>query len=76
MNPTYFCEYFKNQTGETVLDFVTKARIEKAKELLLSTDFKIYDISQQVGYNDTKYFSKLFRKYFGKFLLNIRKKQK
>ncbi|MEH7097684.1 helix-turn-helix domain-containing protein [Neobacillus vireti] len=65
MNPTYFCEYFKNQTGETVLDFVTKARIEKAKELLLSTDLKIYDISQQVGYNDTKYFSKLFRKHFG-----------
>ncbi|ULT54951.1 response regulator [Neobacillus drentensis] len=65
MNPTYFCEYFKNQTGETVLDFVTKARIEKSKDLLLSTDLKIYDISQLVGYTDTKYFSKLFRKHFG-----------
>lgn len=65
MNPTYFCEYFKNQTGETILDFVTKTRIEKAKELLISTELKIYDISQLVGYSDTKYFSKLFKKYFG-----------
>jgi len=65
MNPTYFCEYFKNQTGETILDYVTKARIEKAKDLLISTELKIYDISQLVGYSDTKYFSKLFKKYFG-----------
>jgi two-component system, sensor histidine kinase YesM len=39
MNPTYFCEYFKNQ--------------------------KVYEISEQVGYADTKYFSKLFKKYYG-----------
>jgi two-component system response regulator YesN len=65
MNPTYFCEYFKNQTGETILDYVTKTRIEKAKDLLISTELKIYDISQLVGYSDTKYFSKLFKKYFG-----------
>ncbi|PFO06624.1 hypothetical protein COJ85_06880 [Bacillus sp. AFS076308] len=76
MNPTYFCEYFKNQTGETVLDFVTKARIEKSKELLLSTDLKIYDISQQVGYTDTKYFSKLFKKYFGEVPSKYKEKQK
>ncbi|MFC4321444.1 response regulator transcription factor [Litchfieldia salsa] len=65
MNPTYFSEYFKSQTGETILDYVTRMRIEKAKELLLSTDLKIYDISIEVGYTDTKYFSKLFKKYYG-----------
>lgn len=65
MNPTYFCEYFKNQTGETVLDFVTRIRMEKAKELLQTTTFKIYDIAVKVGYNDTKYFSKLFKKQYG-----------
>lgn len=65
MNSTYFCEYFKNQTGETILDYVTKVRIEKARELLLATDFRIYDIAQTVGYSDTKYFSKLFKKHFG-----------
>ncbi|MFJ7745781.1 response regulator [Peribacillus sp. NPDC097295] len=65
MNSTYFSEYFKNQTGETVLDYVTRVRIEKAEELLVTTNFKIYDISHMVGYNDTKYFSKLFKKYYG-----------
>jgi two-component system, response regulator YesN len=65
MNPTYFCEYFKNQMGETVLDFVTRVRMEKARELLVSTDLKIYDIALNVGYNDTKYFSKLFKKQYG-----------
>ncbi|WP_226667814.1 response regulator transcription factor [Metabacillus litoralis] len=65
MNPTYFCKYFKTQTGETVLDFVTRIRIEKARDLLLSTNLKIYDISERVGYSDTKYFSKLFKKQYG-----------
>ncbi|MBO1510677.1 response regulator transcription factor [Metabacillus bambusae] len=65
MNPTYFCEFFKNQTGETVLDYVTRIRIEKARELLVKTDLKIYDISIKVGYTDTKYFSKLFKKHYG-----------
>jgi two-component system, response regulator YesN len=65
MNPTYFCEYFKSQTGETVLDYVTRIRMEKAKEMLLMTDYKIYDISVKVGYTDTKYFSRLFKKYYG-----------
>lgn len=65
MNPTYFCEYFKSQTGETVLDYVTRIRMEKAKDLLLTSNLKIYDISEKVGYIDPKYFSKLFKKQYG-----------
>ncbi|SHS25234.1 transcriptional regulatory protein [Mycobacteroides abscessus subsp. abscessus] len=65
MNPTYFCEYFKNMTGVTVLDYVTKKRLEKAKELLEVPDIKIYDISSSVGYHDAKYFSQLFKKWQG-----------
>lgn len=65
MNPTYFCEYFKAQTGETVLDYVTRIRIEEARNLLLTSTLKIYDISEKVGYSDTKYFSKLFKKQYG-----------
>jgi two-component system, response regulator YesN len=76
MNPTYFCEYFKNQTGETVLDYVTKTRIETAKKLLLTTDLKIYDIAEKVGYTDTKYFSKLFKKYFGEVPSKYKEKLK
>jgi two-component system, response regulator YesN len=76
MNPTYFCEYFKSQTGETILDYVTKTRIEKAKELLVTTDLKIYDIAEQVGYADTKYFSKLFKKYYGEVPSKFKEKVK
>ena len=65
LNPTYFCELFKLQCGETVLDYITKARVKKAKELLLQTDLKIYEVAQKVGYSDTKYFSKLFKRYDG-----------
>lgn len=65
MNPNYFCDYFKNQTGETILDYVTTVRLEKAKELLEKTDLKIYDLALQVGYQDTKYFSRLFKQLIG-----------
>lgn len=74
MNPTYFCEFFKNETGETVLDYVTRTRLVKAKELLLSTEFKVYEISEKVGYSDTKYFSKLFKKHFGELPTKYREK--
>lgn len=65
MNPTYFSEYFKRKTGITVLDYVTKKRLEKALNLLQSTNMKVYAISETIGYNDTKYFSKLFKKHYG-----------
>ncbi|MED4599810.1 response regulator [Paenibacillus validus] len=66
MNPTYFCEYFKKQTGITILDYVTDVRLEKAKELLLNTDLKIAEISERMSYQDTKYFSRLFKQKWGK----------
>jgi len=66
MNPTYFCEYFKMQTGETVLDYITRRRMERAGELLLSDPaVKLADVCVQVGYQDVKYFSKLFKQWAG-----------
>ena len=38
-----------------------KLRVEKAKELFLSTDKKLYEIAEMVGYSDAKYFSRLFQ---------------
>lgn len=65
MNPTYFSEFFKQHTGETVLDYVTRRRMEKARTLLFASPMKIYEIASAVGYADTKYFSKLFKKHYG-----------
>ncbi|QJD86451.1 response regulator transcription factor [Cohnella herbarum] len=61
MNPTYFSELFKMQTGETVLDYLTRQRIDRAKELLGDHKLKLQDICGRIGYQDVKYFSRLFK---------------
>lgn len=65
LTSTYVCLIFKQETGETINDYITKLRIEKAKELLKDIRNKLYDICYAVGYSDPSYFSKLFRKYTG-----------
>lgn len=65
MNPTYFCECFKVQCGETVLDYVTRMRMEFAKELLQDPGLRLQELSVQVGYQDVKYFSRLFKQWSG-----------
>lgn len=65
MNPTYFCKYFKTKTGETILDFITRMRMEKAKALLGDRGCRLRDICLQVGYQDAKYFTKLFKQWVG-----------
>lgn len=61
----YLSQIFKQATGENFNNFVTKVRMEKAKELMLSGHYKLYEISHKVGYKNTAYFSQLFKKYTG-----------
>lgn len=75
MNPYYLSQLFKEKTGETYLNYLTRVRINKAKELLESTDLKIYNICEMVGYSDTNYFSKLFEKTVGCRPSEYKKKQ-
>ena len=56
---------FRQETGQTLSDFVEKARIEKGRRLLLGSDLKIMEVAAQVGYSDDKYFSKVFKKHAG-----------
>lgn len=64
-NPNYFSEYFKEKTGETFSDYLKRARILKAKELLLDTSINIKVISEQTGYQDVRYFRKVFKSAVG-----------
>jgi two-component system response regulator YesN len=66
MNAYYFSSFFKKHTGENFKDFLTRLRMEKALQLLLNTDMKTYEIAEQVGFNDARHFSGMFRKYYGK----------
>ncbi|MCY9660919.1 response regulator [Paenibacillus chondroitinus] len=65
LSSTYMCLLFKQETGETINEFLTKVRIEKAKELLSDPRNKFYEVCFMVGYSDPSYFSKLFKKYVG-----------
>ncbi|MHA6533489.1 response regulator [Paenibacillus sp. BAC0078] len=65
INPYYLSQIFKQKTGDTYLNFLTQIRIGKAKELLETTDLKMYEICQMVGYSDPQHFSRMFEKIAG-----------
>ena len=65
LNYSYFSLLFKGKTGMNFIDYLKTIRIEKAKELLKNTDYKIYEISGMVGYNNTKHFTTTFRAFTG-----------
>lgn len=65
LNPTYFSTLFKKETGSNFLEYVTGVRIEKAKQLLVSTNDTMAGIAAKVGYADTRYFSQCFEKTAG-----------
>jgi two-component system response regulator YesN len=65
MHPTYFCEVFKTQTGETVLDYITRVRMEEAARLLRETDCRLAEVAERVGYRDIKHFRSQFKKLYG-----------
>jgi two-component system response regulator YesN len=62
----YFSKVFKEETGENFIDYLTKLRIEAAKNLLKTTNKSMKEISSEVGYSDPNYFSRNFKKYTGK----------
>ena len=61
----YLSNYFKEKVGMNFVDYLTKLRIEKAKELLMHTNEKIYKIAEDVGYQNSQYFVTIFRKKTG-----------
>ncbi len=65
LSPTYFSAVFKELVGETFIEYLIKARVEKAKELLATGQYKIYEIANRVGYEDRRYFSEVFKKHTG-----------
>ena len=65
LSTSYVCTFFKNETGQTLNQYLTQYRMEKAKQLLADPRYKITDISSKVGYSDSNYFGKSFKKYCG-----------
>lgn len=65
LSPSYFSKTFKDVFGFTYAEFLKKCRLEKAKELLEKTDWKIHYISKSVGYENTKFFTRTFKQVYG-----------
>ena len=64
-NSSYLSRLYKKESGQNLFDVILKKRIEKAKVYMETTDRKIYEISQSVGFDDTGYFSRIFKRYTG-----------
>lgn len=65
LNPSYFSRFFKMHTGRNFRDYLIDLRIKKAKELLLTGKYKIYEISMMTGYKNSKYFAAQFKAVTG-----------
>ncbi|GAE33705.1 response regulator transcription factor [Halalkalibacter akibai] len=65
LNPSYFSVLFKEKTNLTFSDYVTRKRIQAAKNLLIQTKIPVSDIAEEVGYQTSKYFIKMFKDYEG-----------
>lgn len=65
LSESHFSYLFTKTTGESFIDYLTWLRIEKAKELIGTTNLKIYEIALQVGYTSTEHFSRVFKKLTG-----------
>lgn len=63
MNTNYFCKFFKSLTGTTPMEYLTCYRLECAKKKLKETDLSVTEIAYDCGFNDSSYFTKVFKKY-------------
>jgi two-component system response regulator YesN len=65
MSPNHFSTIFSQEMNQTFIEFLTSVRMEKAKELLRSTNMRTAEVANAVGYKDPHYFSYLFKKTQG-----------
>ncbi|MFZ5814356.1 MAG: response regulator [Bacillota bacterium] len=65
LTPYYFGKIFSRITGQTVMDYLTRARVERAKQMLLNPEVSIKEACFAVGYSDPNYFSRVFKKVTG-----------
>lgn len=65
LSPSYFSRLFSREVGENFTGFVNRIKVDWAKEMLRSTDTSISNVARSLGYRDTSYFIKVFKKYEG-----------
>lgn len=76
LTPEYVGTLFHKELGVTFSTYIKNLRIAKAKELLCGSNLKLYEIAEQVGYSDPKYFGKVFKEATGMLPNEYRKTHK
>ena len=66
LSEVYFSSLFKKVSSMSPMNYLAHIRIEKACELISSTNWRMVKIAKQVGYSDYQYFTKVFKKEIGK----------
>lgn len=66
LSAEYFSRLFKEEVGENFSVYLMMYRLKRAKELLVSTDLRVAEIANEVGYGTPGYFSRIYKKYMGK----------
>jgi len=64
MTPTYFCTYFKQQTGSSFITYVNKLRVQLAYDLIIRTDITLTQIYYESGFKSYTHFSKIFKEFY------------
>lgn len=65
MSPSYFSMEFKAEMGISFKQYITKMRLDQAKEMLNNPSYKTYEIAYNIGYSDYPHFTKTFKKHVG-----------
>ncbi|MFC4779180.1 response regulator [Paenibacillus sp. GCM10023252] len=76
MNKNYMCTLFKQETEMTIGNYIVTVRMREARNMLLESSDKIYEIANKVGIEDVNYFSQLFKKHYGLSPLDYKKRMK
>ena len=65
LNEKYLSRLFKQKTGISITEYITKQKINRAKHLLEYTDIPVYQIALELNFTDASYFNKVFQKFVG-----------
>ena len=65
MSTFYFCKIFKKSTGTHFTDYLSRVRVEKARNLLLNPNLRISEIAYEVGFQSLTHFNRVFKKLLG-----------
>ncbi len=75
ITPNYLSSLFKKETGSNLVAYLNRKRIEEAAYLIKNTNMTIKEIAEKVGYNSSRYFTKLFYEQYKKYPSELRKRR-